>query len=49
MVLPKSPGQFQQAGWLNDLDIAINYADDEQLYDTAVLRLDWLANGVTPC
>jgi internalin A len=38
--------QEQLAGWLNDLGIAINYADDERLHDTTVLRPDWLANGI---
>ena len=38
--------QDQLAGWLNDLGIAINYADDERLHDTTVLRPDWLANGI---
>lgn len=30
--------QEQLAGWLNDLGIAINYADDERLHDTTALR-----------
>jgi internalin A len=34
------------AAWLNDLGIAINYADDQRLHDTTVLRPDWLANGI---
>ena len=34
------------AARLNDLGIAINYADDERLHDTTVLRPDWLANGI---
>jgi internalin A len=34
------------ASWLNDLGIAINYANDERLHDTTVLRPDWLANGI---
>ncbi len=38
--------QEQLAGWLNDLGIAINYADDERLHDTTVLRPEWLANGI---
>ncbi len=38
--------QQKLAAWLNDLGIAINYADDERLHDTTVLRPDWLANGI---
>lgn len=38
--------QEKLARWLNDLGIAINYADDERLHDTTVLRPDWLANGI---
>ena len=38
--------QEKLASWLNDLGIAINYADDERLHDTTVLRPDWLANGI---
>ncbi len=34
------------AARLNDLGIAINYADDDRLHDTTVLRPDWLANGI---
>lgn len=34
------------AARLNDLGIAINYAEDERLHDTTVLRPDWLANGI---
>jgi internalin A len=38
--------QEKLAAWLNDLGIAINYANDERLHDTTVLRPDWLANGI---
>ena len=38
--------QEKLASWLNDLGIAINYANDERLHDTTVLRPDWLANGI---
>lgn len=38
--------QEKLAAWLNDLGIAINYAADERLHDTTVLRPDWLANGI---
>jgi Leucine-rich repeat (LRR) protein len=38
--------QERLASWLNDLGIAINYANDERLHDTTVLRPDWLANGI---
>lgn len=38
--------QEKLASWLNDLGIAINYADDERLHDTTVLRPEWLANGI---
>lgn len=38
--------QEKLAAWLNDLGIAINYAEDERLHDTTVLRPDWLANGI---
>ena len=41
-----SKNQANLAGWLNDLGIAINYADDERLHDTTVLRPDWLAGGI---
>ncbi|NQT13736.1 MAG: hypothetical protein HQ582_13365, partial [Planctomycetes bacterium] len=34
------------AARLNDLGIAINYAEDDRLHDTTVLRPDWLANGI---
>ena len=34
------------AARLNDLGIAINYANDDRLHDTTVLRPDWLANGI---
>ena len=34
------------AARLNDLGIAINYAEDKRLHDTTVLRPDWLANGI---
>lgn len=43
----KEPEQQEKlAAWLNDLGIAINYADDERLHNTTVLRPDWLANGI---
>ncbi len=38
--------QEKLAAWLNDLGIAINYADDERLHDTTVLQPEWLANGI---
>ena len=38
--------QEELAAWLNDLGIAINYADDERLHDTTVLQPEWLANGI---
>lgn len=38
--------QATLAARLNDLGIAINYAEDERLHDTTVLRPDWLANGI---
>jgi internalin A len=38
--------QEKLASWLNDLGIAINYANDERLHDTTVLRPEWLANGI---
>lgn len=34
------------ASRLNDLGIAINFAADDRLHDTTVLRPDWLANGI---
>jgi internalin A len=41
------PQQQEKLGaWLNDLGIAINYANDKRLHDTTVLRPDWLANGI---
>jgi internalin A len=43
----KDPRQQEKlAAWLNDLGIAINYANDERLHDTTVLRPEWLANGI---
>ncbi|MCB1231028.1 MAG: leucine-rich repeat domain-containing protein [Verrucomicrobiae bacterium] len=38
--------QEKLATWLNDLGIAINYAEDERLHDTTVLQPEWLANGI---
>jgi len=38
--------QEKLASWLNDLGIAINYANDDRLRDTTVLRPVWLANGI---
>src|SRR5262249_25418958 len=38
--------QEKLASWLNDLGIAINYANDRRLHDTTVLRPDWLVNGI---
>jgi len=43
----KDPQQQETlAARLNDLGIAINFAADERLHDTTVLRPDWLANGI---
>ncbi len=41
-----SKQQETLAARLNDLGIAINYAEDKRLRDTTVLRPDWLANGI---
>ena len=38
--------QAEVAALMHDLGIAMNYARDERLRDTTVLRPDWLANGI---
>lgn len=43
---PDAKKQAELAELMNDLGIALNYADDPRLMDTTVLRPDWLANGI---
>jgi hypothetical protein len=43
---PDPQKQQEVAALLHDLGIAMNYARDERLRDTTVLRPDWLANGI---
>jgi hypothetical protein len=38
--------QAEVAALMHDLGVAMNYARDERLRDTTVLRPDWLANGI---
>jgi len=38
--------QAALAGDLHDLGVALNYARDQRLRDTTILRPDWLANGI---
>jgi internalin A len=43
---PDAQKQAEVAALMHDLGIAMNYARDERLRDTTVLRPDWLANGI---
>jgi internalin A len=43
---PDPQKQQEVAALMHDLGIAMNYARDERLRDTTVLRPDWLANGI---
>ena len=43
---PDPQKQAEVAALMHDLGIAMNYARDERLRDTTVLRPDWLANGI---
>jgi hypothetical protein len=43
---PDPQKQAEVAALMHDLGIAMNYACDERLRDTTVLRPDWLANGI---
>jgi C-terminal of Roc, COR, domain len=44
---PDPQKQAEVAALMHDLGVAMNYARDERLRDTTVLRPDWLANGQT--
>jgi internalin A len=43
---PDAAKQAEVAALMHDLGVAMNYARDERLRDTTVLRPDWLANGI---
>jgi internalin A len=43
---PDAEKQAEVAALMHDLGVAMNYARDERLRDTTVLRPDWLANGI---
>ncbi len=43
---PDAQKQGEVAALMHDLGVAMNYARDERLRDTTVLRPDWLANGI---
>jgi hypothetical protein len=43
---PDGEKQAEVAALMHDLGVAMNYARDERLRDTTVLRPDWLANGI---
>jgi len=43
---PDQQKQAEVAALMHDLGVAMNYARDERLRDTTVLRPDWLANGI---
>jgi internalin A len=43
---PVPEKQTEVAAFMHDLGVAMNYARDERLRDTTVLRPDWLANGI---
>ncbi|HEX3144747.1 MAG TPA: leucine-rich repeat domain-containing protein [Pyrinomonadaceae bacterium] len=43
---PDAQKQAEVAALMHDLGVAMNYARDERLRDTTVLRPDWLANGI---
>jgi internalin A len=43
---PDPEKQAEVAALMHDLGVAMNYARDERLRDTTVLRPDWLANGI---
>lgn len=43
---PNPQKQAEVAALMHDLGVAMNYARDERLRDTTVLRPDWLANGI---
>jgi len=43
---PNEQKQAEVAALMHDLGIAMNYARDERLRDTTVLRPDWLASGI---
>ncbi|MGB8167999.1 MAG: COR domain-containing protein [Chthoniobacteraceae bacterium] len=43
---PDPAKQAEVAALMHDLGVAMNYARDERLRDTTVLRPDWLANGI---
>ncbi|HXD34221.1 MAG TPA: COR domain-containing protein [Pyrinomonadaceae bacterium] len=43
---PDPQKQAEVAALMHDLGVAMNYARDERLRDTTVLRPDWLANGI---
>lgn len=43
---PDTEKQAEVAALMHDLGVAMNYARDERLRDTTVLRPDWLANGI---